>query len=208
LNFVPYSTYRWTPRLGVEQYLVRYDRESSQDFDGQVVSLSSRLDLTEDKAWFWDASVSLTRLETGHGNTGEFYRQAALKNSLAWFSRISPKRRLYFLGAADIIWRKASPEVFDRLDYGLTINLIYYPHTRVSLQPFVRPAFQLYTTDTATERNRHDLNLSTGLSAGWTPCRNVSMNGAVSWTKNYSSAAGNNYSVTVPAISVFASIGF
>jgi hypothetical protein len=121
---------------------------------------------------------------------------------------MSPALPLYFLGAGDISWRKASPGVFDRLDYGLTFNLIYYPHARVSLQPFFRPAFQLYTTDTATERNRHDLNLSTGLSAGWTPCRNVSLSGAVSWTRNYSSAAGNNYAVTVPAISVFASIGF
>ena len=208
LSFVPYSTYQWTPRIGLEHHLVRYDDQSSEDFEGQTLSLSSRLDLTEEKTWFWDASLSLTRLESARASSGEFYRQASFANSLACFKRLSQKRPLYFLGAYDITWRQASPGIFDRLDYGLTLNLIYCPKSQLSIQPFIRPALHLYTTDTATERNRHDFNLSAGMSMAWTPCRNFSFSSAVAWTRNDSNAAAKDYSVTVPAVSVFASVGF
>jgi hypothetical protein len=208
LDIVPYSTYQWTPRLRLEQNLVRYDRESSQDFNGQNPSLSSRIDLTEDKSWSWDTGFWLSRLVAAHTNSDVFYREVAFGNSLTYFKPVSRDRRLYFLGDVDLTWRHASPSEFDRLDYGLTLNLIYYARPQFSLQPFLRPALYLFTNDTAAQQNRHDFNLTAGLSGTWTPSRFLSLSSAVTWTRNHSSAAAQDYSVTVPAVSLFLSVQY
>ena len=207
LSYVPYSTYRWTPRLGVEQFVFRFWNEPRANFDGQTAFVSSHLDLTRDQAWSWDIACSLSRYEGNQYKTYP-YRQVEVGTGLNWQHPLSRNHAVSVFGTYEINGRLTAPKALTRIENALSFGLIYRPLDQVSIQPYVQTALHYYPADTALQRNRHDFNLIAGLALTWTPTKNFSLGGGFNWTGNYSSLRYFDYDVALPAIGLFGSIGF
>lgn len=208
VQLVPYSTRRWTPSLAVEYFLYRYHEEPAHDFDGQVLSFGSQLDLSSDRSWVWDASYSLWRFVNVHGPSDAFYKEGLLENYFTWTRPLSSQPAVYFQASYGLSFRHASPSDFDRLENALVFSLYYLPWNDWELSAFVRPASRLYLTEDGRYRDRRDFHLESGLSIVWERWHNFSARSDISWAWNYSNTPDQDYRAVEPQVSVSAELAF
>lgn len=205
-SYVPYSTYRWTPRVTLDGSLMRYSRASRADFDAQTLTLESRLDLNENKTLSWDADISLRRLEGARSGVGEFYKHVEYNSSVSWVKSLTGKQSLFALTSFSLGGRQASPGTEDRLEAAVMASVVYRPCAKFELQPFVRPAFRYYDND--VPGSREDLNLYLGFNAFWKPIRALALGTGVLWTGNYSSRSGRDYDAWLPSATLSGRLEF
>ena len=207
LSFVPYSTYRWTPRLTLEGSLVRFDTVSRVNYNMQTVAFDNRLGLTDDNLLSWNFSASALRSESEQANPGEFYKRVEVVNNLNWFIPLDHNGRWFWHISPGLAWRSAEPSFENRLDAGGVLGLVWLPIPKLGLEPFFEGGYAYFPNDAPTLVDRRDVHLRGGASLFW----NVSKHGAFTvsafWLGNYSSASGANYQL-LPSVTLNARIGF
>lgn len=208
LQIVPYATSRWTPSISAEYFRFRYDRESAQDFDGQVLSFGSRLAVSQSQPLVWDLSYSLWRFVEGHQRSDEFFKEGLLENHLSWTHLLSSQPAVYTEVSYGVAFRHASPEIFDRLENEFIFSLHYFPWRYLQISGFIRPALRQYLDDDAAESQRNDLHFESGLITAWNWSRYFSARGEITWTWNDSNRPNQDYHVFEPQVSIFAQWGF
>jgi hypothetical protein len=204
LRLVPYSTRRWTPAIEIDQMLVRHDRVAAFDYDGQSVTFTSRLHVTD--ALAWNVSYSLHRYYAARGSRAEIYKYGSPQTDLTWFHALSSKHRLGVIGSYQLAWRHSTPAFLDRLDNSVFLGLAYSPVDRVSVQPFVVPSLRYYPNDPAGQGM--DFNVRAGLAVGWSPLEQVHFNVSFSWWRNRSDAPQREYDALVPRAGLALNLGF
>jgi hypothetical protein len=206
-SFVPYSTYRWTPRLTVEASLVRFDQASRADYNSQALALNNRLGLTRDNLLSWYFDVSARRSEGEHAELGEFYKRVEVANSLNWYVPLDHTWRWALQLTPSVLWRNAHPDYEDRLDAVAFAGFMWWPSRVVTLEPFFEAGYAYYPNDSATLLDRRDVHLRAGLTLLWLLGSSNSVGLSAYWLGNYSSAAGADYQL-LPYVSLGASFGF
>jgi len=207
-TLIPYSTFRWTPSIGLEQHLFRYNDSSSSDFDAQILTFASTLKLNEERTWSWTISYSLWRLYSVHGEDEEFYKQGELVNSLSWYRSLTEDGNLGLKLSTALAWRHVSPAQFDRVSAELGAGLVFYPLSTLEISPFVNVAARYYPTDTDAIHNRRDFTLQSGANVTWRPYKNFSIGCAFAWVGNYSNVDTLDYAVLLPFVGVGAQVSF
>lgn len=207
-TLIPYSTFRWTPSIGLDQHLFRYKDSSSSDFNAQILTLASTLKLNEERTWSWTISYSLWRLYSVHGEDADFYKQGELVNSLSWYHALTADGNFALTLSTALAWRHVTPGRFDRVSGELGAGLVFYPFKTVEFSPFVNVAARYYPTDTDTIHNRRDFTLENGANLNWRPHKNVSLGCTFTWVGNYSNADTLDYSVLLPFVGVGAHLSF
>ena len=182
--------------------MVRYDTEPSGDFDNENLSFSSQYVFSEDRTWFWTATVNLSRFTDPHANDHAFYNEVVYDNQITKLLPLSDTIPLYLIGTYDLAYHQADPDDFDRLDNILSIGLSYNPIPSVSIRPFVRPAARIFMTNTPVQSNRSDFNLSEGIDIAWSPVKYASLSADFTNTNDYSTASGQSYNESSPSISL------
>jgi len=208
IQFIPYSTWRWTPWIAADYFLYRYQREPSEDFDGQSLTIGSRLNLSEDQAWRWDLSYSLWRFTEARDRSDEFFKEGLLENEITWTALLSARPAIYSEIGYGMAFRHASPGEFDRLENELGLRLHYFPWRALRITPYGRAAIRQYTADEGTEGHRSDLHFESGLVATWDISRNFSLHAEVNATWNDSNRSEEDYEVFEPQISLYAELDF
>lgn len=207
-SFVPYSLRDWTPRVTLQYNMVRYGSVAAGDFDNENVAFSSQYVFSEDRAWSWTATVNAARFTTPHANDHEFYKEVVYDNQITHVQKFCKSLPLFFVTAYDLAYHQANPAAFDRLDNILSFSLVYYPMPKVSVSSFIRPACRNYFTNTATQTDRTDFNLSEGVDVTWQPCQYASLSADFTHTNDYSSSAGQSYNEASPGVSVTGTVKF
>jgi len=205
---IPYSTFRWTPSISVEQHLFRYNNSPASDFDAQILALGSALSLNEERSWSWNVSYSLWRLYSAHAGHSEFYKQGELANSLSWYRSLSDDESLRLRISTALAWRHVTPSNFDRLSAELGAGIEFYPIRSIQIFPFVNVAGRFYPTDTDGVRERRDFTVQSGAAVSWRPHKNLNLSASFTWVGNYSSAERLNYDVVLPILGIAANISF
>jgi hypothetical protein len=213
VSYVPYSLRDWTPRITLQYNMVRYDGEASGDFDNENVAFSSQYIFSQDRTWFWLATINLSRFTDPHENDHAFYNEVLYDNQLTRVKQFSHNLPLFFIFSYDLAYHQADPDVYDRLDNMLSFGLAYYPIPSVSIRPFVRPAARIYLTDNAmtdsvVQSERHDFNMTEGLEIGWTPVKYTSLTADFTQSNDYSSASGQSYNQSSPGVSLSGEVRF
>ena len=207
-SYVPWSTYRWTPRVTLEQYLFRHASESPRDFDSQALTFASQFDLNEKKTWTWTLSYALERLNDAHGTHREFYKHGELENQIEWYRPLNQDGSVSLAVSYALAWRHVSPSFEDRIANKASLSLNYYPIGTLRLRPFVRAEVRFYPTDLAPIQDRRDVIVEGGASVTWAPLRNFQLSATASWTRNHSSVSGLNYDLFLPIVGVAGSVSF
>jgi hypothetical protein len=207
-SYVPYSLRDWTPRITLQYNMVRYDSAASGDFDNENVAFSNQYVFSDDRAWTWTATIDLSRFTAPHSNDAEFYKEVVYDNQVSHVQQLIPNTPLFFVAAYDLAYHQAHPAGFNRLDNDLSFSLAYYPVAEISVGPFVRPAARTYVTNTSTQHDRDDFNLSEGLDVTWQPVKYASVSADVSHTNDYSNNSGQSYNNTIPGGSLTGTIKF
>ena len=96
-SFVPYSLRDWTPRIGLQYNMVRYDSAASGDFDNENASFSSQYVFSDDRTWTWTASVALSRFTAPHANDHEFYKEVVYDNQITHVEKLCKNIPLFFV---------------------------------------------------------------------------------------------------------------
>jgi hypothetical protein len=206
-SFVPWSTYRWTPRVTFEQAWLHFEDFPLADHSGQTLTFQSRLDLTDRKDWSWDASLNLRRLESDLDVIGEFYRQLEAGTRLNWLRPLSRTEPVFIYASAGAFWRDASPSSENRLDAGVLLSLLWYPLPELGIQPFVQTGYQYYPNDSLVLIDREDFNVRSGLSLIWQPVPKFWLGASAFWVGNFSTTDAADYEI-LPSVSVSASVAF
>lgn len=207
-SFVPYSLRDWTPRITLQYNMVRYDSVSSGDFDNENLAFSNQYVFSDDRAWTWTATINLSRFTTPHNNDHAFYQEVVFDNQITHAQQLIKDVPLFFVAGYDLAYHMASPDDFDRLDNTLSFSVAYYPIPELSLGPVVRPSVRAYFTNTATQGNRDDFNLSEGFDVTWTPCKYTSLSADFTHSDNYSNNSGQSYENTTPGVSLTGTLKF
>ena len=207
-SYVPYSLRDWTPRISMQYNMVRYGSAASGDFDNENIAASSQYVFTDDRAWSWTATINLSRFTAPHSNDHEFYKEVVYDNQITHVQQVTKDIPLFFIAAYDLAYHQANPADFDRLDNALSFSLAYYIIPEVSIGPYVRPALRTYFTNTATQHDRDDFNLSAGLDVTWTVCKYASLSADVSHSDNWSNNSAQSYDETTPGLSVTGTFKF
>ena len=208
VSYVPYSTLHWTPRVAFQQALVRFTKESPGDYDSQILSLLSSLDLSANQAWTWHSGFTLSRYYGRLGGGGEFYKYFSLDNSIAYRRALDAREEWHFFGAFWLSWRQTDPARLSRIENALSLGLIYYPAPGLSIAPYVRPALYIYPNDSSVDTDRRDFNLNAGLAVSWTPLRQLAVGTGFNWTGNYSTSERRGYEELLPGVSLTFTFGF
>ena len=207
-SFVPYSLRDWTPRITLQYNMVRYGSAAAGDFDNENLAFSNQYVFSDDRAWSWTSTINLARFTAPHANDHEFYQEVVYDNQITHVQQLIKETPLFFVAAYDLAYHQANPDPFDRLDNGLSFSLSYYPVAELSIGPYVRPAAREYFTNTASQHDRFDFNLSEGLDVTWQPCKYASLSADVSHSDDYSNNSGQSYDTTIPGLSVTGTIKF
>jgi hypothetical protein len=207
-SYVPYSLRDWTPRISLQYNMVRYGSAASGDFDNENLAASSQYVFSDDRAWSWTATVNLSRFTAPHSNDHEFYKEVVYDNQITHVQQVNKDIPLFFIAAYDLAYHQANPADFDRLDNALSFSLAYYIIPEVSIGPYVRPALRTYFTNTATQNDREDFNLSAGMDVTWTVCKYASLSADVSHSDNWSNNSAQSYDETTPGVSVTGTFKF
>jgi hypothetical protein len=207
-SYVPYSLRDWTPRISLQYNMARYGSVASGDFDNENAAFSSQYVFSTDRAWTWTAAVNLSRFTAPHENDHEFYKEVVYDNQISHVQQLMKDTPLFFVAAYDLAYHQANPADFDRLDNTLSFNLAYYPVPSLSLSVYVRPSARIYFTDTETQNDRNDFNLSEGFDATWQVCKYLSVSADFSHTDDYSNNSGLSYANTVPGVSLTGTLKF
>ncbi len=207
-SFVPYSLRDWTPRITLQYNMVRYDTVASGDFDNENLAFSNQYVFSDDRAWTWTATINLSRFTTPHNNDHAFYQEVVYDNQISHAQQLIKDVPLFFVAGYDLAYHQANPDDFDRLDNTLSFSVAYYPIPEVSLGPVVRPSYRTYFTNTATQNNRDDFNLSEGFDVTWTPCKYMSLSADFTHSNDYSNNSGQSYNNTTPGISLTGTLKF
>jgi hypothetical protein len=229
-SFVPYSLLDWTPRLTLQENMVRYGGVPSADFDNQNAAASSQYIFGADRSWTWTASATLARFTAVHGaGDHEFYKEVVYDNQVSHAQQLMKDVPLFLVAAYDLAYHQANPSGFDRLDNTLSLSLVYYPVPELSISPFFRPSGRVYFTDTnptqfdgtsvlgpgqpivkgpplndntLPQHDRHDLNLSAGIDVTYTPIKYLSVSADFDLSRNYSNNSGLSYDQSSPGLSL------
>ncbi len=229
-SFVPYALRDWTPRLSLQENMVRYGGVPNADFDNQNAAASSQYIFGADRSWTWTASVNLARFTAVHGaGDHEFYKEVLYDNQVSHTQQVMKDVPLFFVAAYDLAYHQADPSAFDRLDNTLSFSLVYYPVPEVSISAFFRPSGRVYFTDTnptqydsrfffgpgqppvkgpprndntPPQRDRHDLNLSAGIDVTYTPIKYLSLSADFDLSRNYSNNSSLSYDQSSPGLSL------
>jgi hypothetical protein len=201
-SYVPYSTRDWTPRIGLQYNMVRYDTVPAGDFNNENLALSSQYVFSRDRTWTWTAAVDLSRFTDPHDNGNEFYQEVVYDNQITHVNRLFKDVPLFVAEAYDLAYHQASPADYDRLDNSFSFSVTYSPISSVSIEAFVRPEARIYFTNTSYQTDRDDFNLSEGLDVTWTPWEYVSLSADFTNTNDYSNAAGQSYNETSPGVAL------
>jgi hypothetical protein len=207
-SFVPYSLRDWTPRITLQYNMVRYGSAASGDFDNESIAFSNQYVFSDDRAWSWTATIDLARFTTPHADDHEFYKEVVYDNQITHVQQLLKNTPLFFIAAYDLAYHQASPADFDRLDNALSFSLAYYPVPELSIGPFVRPAARTYFTNTPTQHDRDDFNISEGLDATWQPCKYFSLSADASRTDDFSNNSGQSYHDTIPGLTATGTFKF
>lgn len=208
IQVVPYATGRWTPWISADYFRFRYDREPSQDFDGQVLNLGSRLDVSHGDPLLWEVSYSLWRFVDGHHRSDEFFKQGLLENYFTWTHVVSSRPAVYSEISYGVAFRHASPDRFDRVENEFILSLHYFPWRDLQITGFARPGVRQYLADETGLAQRNDLHFETGLMMIWDWTRNFSTRGEVDWIWNDSNRSGEDYRVLESQVALFVQLGF
>jgi hypothetical protein len=195
LSVVPYSRYRWTPRLTAEEALVRFDRFSRVDYNAQTIALDNRLGLTDDNLLSWDFSASARRFEGERAGLGEFYKRVEVANDVNWFLFLDDARRWVFHASPGVSWRSAHPSFEDRLNAGAVVSILWFPNRALTFEPFFDGGYAYYPNDSTTLMDRRDVLLRGGVNCLWRITDRASLGASASWLRNDSSAAGADYQI-------------
>ena len=207
ISFVPYSTYRWTPRFSVEEALVRFDRVSRVDYSAQTAAFDNRLGLTDDNLLSWDFNVSARRFEGERSSLGEFYKRVEVVNNLNWFLPLDDTGLWVLHASPGVAWRNAHPAFEDRFDAGAVLSVLWLPNQALAFEPFFEGGYGYYPNDSPTLVGRRDVHLRGGVNFLWRVSDHASVGASAYWAGNYSSAEGGDYQV-LPYLTLNARFGF
>ena len=207
ISFVPYSTYRWTPRFSVEEALVRFDRVSRVDYSAQMFAFDNRLGLTDNNLLSWDFNVSARRLEGDRSGLGEFYKRVESVNNLNWFLPLDHTGQWLLHASPGFAWRSAHRAFEDRFDTGAVVSVLWLPNQALAFQPFFEGGYGYYPNDSATLAGRRDVHLRGGVNFLWRISNNASVGASAYWAGNYSSAEGADYQI-LPCLMLNGRFGF
>jgi hypothetical protein len=209
VNYVPYSTRDWTPQIGLQYNMVRYDRAAAGDFDNEDLSISSNYVISNDRQWSWTSAVDLSRFTSPHQNNGQFYDEVAYDNQIQYVRPIIANS-LYFVGAYELAYHQSHPSFYDRVDNAVSLTVAYYPIPQITITPFVRLAAWMFPTDTLTpmQNGRDDFNLAEGLEITWKPNKYLAVVADITRTDDFSNSANQSYAITSPGITLAGTISF
>ena len=208
VKLIPYSTGRWTPSIAFDYFMFRYNRESPEDFDGQTLTLASRLAVSDDDRLEWDMSYSLWRFVDGQERSDEFFKQGLLETHLAWADSLLSRSDMYYELAYGISFRHASPSRFTRLENELVVRIGYLPWRRVQLSGFARASIRQYLSSDDTRSQRNDAHVESGIMALYMIAGNLSVSGGATWIWNDSNRSEEDYNEFLPQVSLSAQIAF
>lgn len=203
-SFVPYSMVNWTPRISLQYNMVRYGNAAEGDFDNENVAFSNQYIFSDDRAWAWTPSITLSRFTAP--NPGEFYKEVLYDSQISHSQQLC--ENLYFVAAYGLSYHQADPAEFDRLDNTLSFTFAYYILPTLRVSTYVRPSLRTYYTNTDRQHDRDDINISEGLDLTWDPCKYASFSANVLHTNDYSNNSGRSYNNTAPGISVTGTLKF
>jgi hypothetical protein len=210
---IPYSTRDWTPRISLQDNMVRYNNAASGDFDNQNATVSSQYVFGENREWTWNASFTASRYTEPHVDDHEFYREVVYDNQVSNVQQLIKNVSLYFVSSYGLAYHQASPAIYNRLDNALSFSCVYYPVDEVSISGYVRPGARIYVTngvfpDGTIQNNRDDFHLSVGVDVTWTVCKYVSFSADYYHENDYSNNSYLGYSDSSPGFSVTGSVKF
>jgi hypothetical protein len=206
-SYVPYSTYRWTPRLTVEGTLDRFSPTSIADFNTESIAFDNRLGLTDNNLLSWTFNVSALRAERQRHGGGEFYSRVEFGTGLDWFVPLKSDTRWLLHLSPRFSARIAHPNPEERYDATAALGLFRAIGNNFGVEPFVELGGAYYPNSTFLLHNRKDLHLRSGINCVWNIADHWAATASVYWLGNYSTASGADYQI-LPSVSVSAQFAF
>lgn len=203
VQFIPYATRNFTPRLTFEQNWFRYDHLSELDFDSQGLVLDLKYDLNPEDSWSVNASYAPARL---YSRQEEFYRYGLANASITHFRPIG-EAPVYLLVTAGVYSRNGDPSSSDRVAAYLNVVALYNLSEQVQLTAIARPEVQHYTHDLSGS-SREDLNIAVGGGINWTPNKFLSIGANAAYVGNFSNVGERRYDLIAPSLFLNAQYAF
>jgi hypothetical protein len=207
-RWVPYSTAHWTPWMGAEHVMVRYDRVSEFDYNGQMIAAGSDLVLSRRLGLTWGISYGLRRFYYDRGSESEFYKYGSLQNELIWMKPLGTRVPATFMAAYSVEWRHATPSHLDRVENMIRAGVAIQPHPAVLFYPHVAGSVRSYPNEAIPGTDPHDLNVRAGLVASWMPLRQLALRASILWWRNDSDASWREYETTLIGLSLSGRLSF